>query len=118
MCGRPVHAGGVTGLKPHLRFRRDLSWPHRLPRPDGRVAHRHGRNVHVDTWVPNFGIQEYSGYTDATYDVFPHAWSYERGYMQPNETPGHGTDIDEELSPRNTPTNPPTCRSPGWRTAP
>ncbi len=33
-----------------------------------------GANVHVDRWVPNFGIQEYSGYTQATHEMFPHAW--------------------------------------------
>jgi mannonate dehydratase len=30
--------------------------------------------------------------------VFPCAWSYERGYLQPGEAPGHGVDIDESIA--------------------
>ena len=48
--------------------------------------------------ISNFGIQEFTGYTKETYDVFKCDWRYERGYLYPNETPGHGTDIDEDLA--------------------
>jgi len=35
-----------------------------------------GANLHVDLWVPNFGIQEYSGYNEATHETFPRWWQY------------------------------------------
>ncbi len=60
-----------------------------------------GANIHVDTAIPNFGIQEFAGYTELMLDVFPCAWRYERGYLQPGETPGHGVDIDEELAAKH-----------------
>ena len=57
-----------------------------------------GCNIHVDVAINNFGIQEFSGYTKDTHDVFKCAWSYDRGYLQPGEAPGHGVDIDEALA--------------------
>jgi mannonate dehydratase len=40
--------------------------------------------------VPNFGIQEYMRHSEETDEVFPHAYSFEDGYMDPGEAPGHG----------------------------
>jgi mannonate dehydratase len=57
-----------------------------------------GANLHLDLWAPNFGIQEYSGYTDATHEVFPHSWTYDAGQLHPGDAPGHGVEIDERLA--------------------
>lgn len=57
-----------------------------------------GAALHFDTWVPNFGIQEYMRHTPETDAVFPHAYSFADGQMLPGETPGHGVDIDEALA--------------------
>ena len=57
-----------------------------------------GAALHFDSWVPNFGIQEYMRHTPETDAVFPHAYSFEAGLMTPGETPGHGVDIDETLA--------------------
>ena len=57
-----------------------------------------GAALHFDTWVPNFGIQEYMLHTEETDAVFPHAYWFEDGYLHSGETPGHGVDIDEELA--------------------
>lgn len=57
-----------------------------------------GAALHFDLWVPNFGIQEYMRHTEETDAVFPHAYSFEDGFLHPGETPGHGVDIDEELA--------------------
>ena len=57
-----------------------------------------GCNIHVDVAIPNFGIQEFASYTEAMFDVFKCAWSYDRGYLQPGEVPGHGVDFDEGLA--------------------
>jgi mannonate dehydratase len=51
--------------------------------------------LHFDTWVPNFGIQEYMRHTATTDAVFPHAWRFDAGLLHPGEAPGHGGDIDE-----------------------
>jgi mannonate dehydratase len=55
-----------------------------------------GAALHFDLWVPNFGIQEYMRHTDETDAVFPHAYSFDDGFLYPGDVPGHGVDIDEE----------------------
>lgn len=57
-----------------------------------------GAALHFDLSVPNFGVQEYMRHTDETDAVFPHAYTFENGYMHPGDTPGHGVDIDEALA--------------------
>jgi len=59
-----------------------------------------GAAVHFDTWVPNFGIQEYMRHTPETDAVFPHDYRFEAGSMLCGEGPGHGVDLDEELAAR------------------
>ncbi|WP_269514540.1 D-mannonate dehydratase ManD [Brevundimonas subvibrioides] len=54
-----------------------------------------GAALHFDAWVPNFGIQEYMRHTPETDAVFPHDYTFEKGFLYPGETPGHGVDIDE-----------------------
>lgn len=57
-----------------------------------------GTAVHFDTWVPNFGIQEYMRHTAETDAVFPHDYTFHDGHLHVGETPGHGVDIDEKLA--------------------
>jgi len=59
-----------------------------------------GTALHFDTWVPNFGIQEYMRHTAETDAVFPHDYHFEQGFLYCGETPGHGVDIDEKLAAR------------------
>jgi mannonate dehydratase len=56
--------------------------------------------LHVDLAVPNFGIQEYMRHSEATDEVFPHAYHYKEGHLHPGEEPGLGVDVDEELAAR------------------
>ncbi|MHA6317677.1 D-mannonate dehydratase ManD [Altererythrobacter sp. CAU 1778] len=57
-----------------------------------------GAALHFDTWVPNFGIQEYMRHSEETDAVFPHDYRFEDGFLHCGETPGHGVDIDESLA--------------------
>jgi mannonate dehydratase len=57
-----------------------------------------GAALHFDIWVPNFGIQEYMRHTAETDEVFPHAYTFENGYLYPGDAPGHGVEIDEALA--------------------
>ena len=96
-----VHAGGVTGLKKIFDFAAIYHVKSACHGPQDVSPIAMGCNIHVDTAIPNFGIQEFSGYTELMHEVFPCAWSYSRGYLQPGETPGHGVDIDEELAAKH-----------------
>jgi mannonate dehydratase len=42
-----------------------------------------GAALHFDSWVPNFGIQEYMRHTEETDAVFPHAYRFDAGYLRP-----------------------------------
>jgi mannonate dehydratase len=54
--------------------------------------------LHFDLSVHNFGLQEYMHHAPETDAVFPHAYSFEAGMMDPGEAPGLGVDIDEALA--------------------
>jgi mannonate dehydratase len=93
-----VHAGGIT----HLR----------------RIAHLaelyhvrtgcHGATdlspvcmaaaLHFDISVHNFGIQEYMRHSEDTDRVFPHAYKFADGSLDPGDAPGLGVEIDEALA--------------------
>ena len=57
-----------------------------------------GAALHFDSWVPNFGIQEYMRHSEATDAVFPHAYAFNDGYLHPGDATGHGVEIDEALA--------------------
>ncbi|MDE2303146.1 MAG: D-galactonate dehydratase family protein [Sphingomonadales bacterium] len=59
-----------------------------------------GCALHFDSWVPNFGIQEYMRHSEASDEVFPHDYRFEDGHLICGETPGHGVEIDEKLAAR------------------
>lgn len=93
-----VHAGGVTGLRRMFDFASVYHIRTACHGPMDVSPVAMGANVHIDLWVPNFGIQEFSGYTPLMHEVFPHAWRQDGGYLHPGEAPGHGVDIDEDLA--------------------
>jgi mannonate dehydratase len=96
-----VHAGGVT----HLRRIADFAALYHVRTGFHGAMDMSpvclGACLHLDLALPNFGIQEYSGYTEETLAVFPRAWSLRDGTLHPGETPGHGVDIDEDLARRH-----------------
>jgi mannonate dehydratase len=60
----------------------------------------HAANMHLDLWAPNFGVQEWCRFNDLCYDIFPGLPEVRGGYMYPNDQPGLGIDINEELAAR------------------
>ena len=93
-----VHAGGIT----HLRRIADYAAVHHVRTGCHGATDLSpvcmGAALHFDLWVPNFGVQEYMRHTEETDAVFPHAYTFDRGYMYPGDVPGHGVDIDEKLA--------------------
>jgi L-alanine-DL-glutamate epimerase-like enolase superfamily enzyme len=75
--------------------------PNLIGRDAGRIEDTcMGAALHFDTWVPNFGIQEYMLHTDETDAVFPHDYAFRDGRLYCGETPGHGVTIDEQMAAR------------------
>ena len=93
-----VHAGGVT----HLRKIANLGELHQVRTGSHGASDLSpvtmGAALHFDLSVHNFGIQEYMPHTPETDRVFPHAYSFQDGFMHPGEKPGIGVDIDEKLA--------------------
>jgi mannonate dehydratase len=93
-----VHAGGIT----HLRRIATLADMHHVRTGCHGATDLSpvcmGAALNFDLWVPNFGVQEYMLHTEQTNEVFPHAYSFDKGYMHPGDKPGHGVDLDEKLA--------------------
>jgi mannonate dehydratase len=93
-----VHAGGITHLKKvadfadvyHVRTgchgATDLS-------PVTMAA-----ALHFGLAVHNFGIQEHMPHSAETDEVFPHHYTFNKGYMHPGDAPGLGVDLNEDLA--------------------
>ncbi|GAB5456980.1 MAG: D-galactonate dehydratase family protein [Henriciella sp.] len=107
-----VHAGGIT----HLRRIADLAALYQVRTGSHGATDLSpicmGAALHFDTWVPNFGIQEYMRHTPETNDVFPHDYRFESGHLICGETPGHGVVLDERLAAKYPyePKQLPVCR--------
>jgi mannonate dehydratase len=55
----------------------------------------HAANIHLDLSSWNFGIQEWSGWSEKSLEVFPGCPELRGGYVYANDKPGLGIDIDE-----------------------
>ena len=93
-----VHAGGITHLKQIASLAALYQVRTGCHGATDLSPASMGAALHFDLWVPNFGIQEYMRHTPETDDVFPHAYTFNDGYLHPGETPGIGVDIDEKLA--------------------
>ena len=93
-----VHGGGIT----HVRRIADFAALHQVRTGFHGATDLSpvcmGAALHFDTWVPNFGIQEYMFHSDQTNEVFPHDYVFRDGRLHVGDTPGHGVDIDEALA--------------------
>ncbi len=93
-----VHAGGIT----HMRRIAHLAELHHVKTGFHGATDLSpialGAALHFDTWVSNFGIQEYMRHTPETDEVFPHDYHFEDGLLIVGDTPGHGVDINEVLA--------------------
>jgi mannonate dehydratase len=93
-----VHGGGISHLKKIAAFAEihhvqtgchgatDLS-------PVAMAA-----ALHFGISVSNFGIQEHMPHAPETDQVFPHAYTFEDGYLYPGDAPGLGVDYDEQAA--------------------
>lgn len=95
-----VHAGGIT----HLRRLADFAALHQVRTGFHGATDLSpvclGCALHFDTWVPNFGIQEYMPHSDETREVFPADYVFRDGRLHCGESPGHGVGFDEALAAR------------------
>jgi len=93
-----VHAGGIT----HVRRLADFASLYQVRTGFHGATDLSpvcmGAALHFDTWVPNFGIQEWMHHASQSDEVFPHDYHFRDGRLHCGESPGHGVGIDEELA--------------------
>jgi mannonate dehydratase len=93
-----VHGGGIT----HIRRLADFAALYQVRTGFHGATDLSpvcmGAALHFDTWVPNFGIQEYMFHSDQANEVFPHDYTFRDGRLHCGESPGHGVGIDEKLA--------------------
>lgn len=58
----------------------------------------HAANVALDLACYNFGVQEWSGFSDRLQEIFHGCPTFKDGYAYANEAPGWGIEIDEKLA--------------------
>jgi mannonate dehydratase len=58
----------------------------------------HAANLALDLACYNFGVQEYSAFSDRTREVFSGCPTMKDGYLWANENPGWGIEVDEKLA--------------------
>ena len=93
-----VHAGGITHLKRIADFASLSQVRTGCHGATDLSPVCMGASLHLNTALPNFGIQEYMRHTEETDEVFPHAYFFKHGALHPGESIGHGVDLDEKLA--------------------
>lgn len=93
-----AHAGGIT----HMRRIADFASMYQVRTgshgPSDLSPICMAAALHFDLWVPNFGVQEYMGYSEQMMEVFSPNWTYNDGLMHPSNKPGLGIEFDEKLA--------------------
>jgi mannonate dehydratase len=92
------HIGGITNARKVAALAEAFQVKTAWHGPADIGTPTHAANVHVDISIPNFGVQEMVFFPEATQEVMPGAPEFKDGYMMVRETPGLGTDVNEELA--------------------
>lgn len=95
-----VHSGGLTHLKKIASMAEVYHVKTGCHGPTDVSPISMAAALHFDIAVNNFGVQEYMRHTEKTDEVFPHAYSFNKGYLYPGDMPGLGVDFDEKLAAR------------------
>lgn len=99
-----VHVSNIGGITPAVKLARlceafgvRTAWHG----PGDVSPVGHAANVHLDVACPNFGVQEWHNIISPRLEeVFSGIPQVVNGYIYPNERPGLGVDIDEQLAAR------------------
>ncbi len=98
-----VHISQIGGLTPARKLAALAEWfgvrtAWHGPGDTSPVGHL--ANIALDVSCYNFGIQEGRTWPDSVQEVFQGCPRLENGFFFPNEAPGWGMEIDEELAAR------------------
>lgn len=112
-----THFGGVSPLRKLFDYAAQHNIKSAIHGPEDISPVGMAAAIHLDLAIHNFGIQEYSGYTDRTHEVFQHAFTFTDGHLHPGEAPVSASTSTRRWQPA-TPTSAPTSPSTASPTAP
>lgn len=93
---KPLHVGGLTEARKIMI----MAEPYNVrsafhgAADIGPVAQ--SASVSLQSVIPNFGVQEWTKFPEAAYDVVSGICEMKNGFVHANERPGLGVDVDEE----------------------
>lgn len=89
------HIGGITEARKIAALAELFSVQTAWHGPPDIAPITHAANVHLDTAIPNFGVQELTFFPEVTQEVIPGGPRFNDGRLFVSDTPGLGTDVDE-----------------------
>jgi mannonate dehydratase len=92
------HIGGITAARKVAALAEAFQVKTAWHGPADIGPPTHAANVHVDVSIPNFGVQEMVFFPEVTREVIPGGPTFKDGYMDVDDTPGLGTDVNEEAA--------------------
>ncbi|WP_430781464.1 D-mannonate dehydratase ManD [Actinoplanes sp. G11-F43] len=93
-----THFGGVSPMRKLFDYAAQRQIKSAIHGPEDISPVGMAAAIHLDLAIHNFGIQEYSGYTERTHQVFRHAFTFTDGHLHPGDAPGIGVELDEEMA--------------------
>jgi mannonate dehydratase len=92
------HIGGITAARKVAALAEAFQVKTAWHGPADIGPPTHAANVHVDVSIPNFGVQEMVFFPEVTREVIPGGPTFQDGYMNVDDAPGLGTDVNEEAA--------------------
>jgi mannonate dehydratase len=92
------HIGGITAARKVAALAEAFQVKSAWHGPADIGPPTHAANVHVDISIPNFGVQEMVFFPEVTREVIPGGPTFKDGYMDVDDTPGLGTDVNEDAA--------------------
>lgn len=92
------HIGGITAARKVATLAELFQVRTAWHGPGDIAPPTHAANVHVDISIPNFGIQEMVFFPEVAREVIPGGPEFKDGYMNVGDSPGLGTDVNEEAA--------------------
>ncbi len=93
---KPLHVGGLTEARKILTLAEPFNVRSAFHGASDVGPIAQSASVALQSVIPNFGVQEWTRYPEAAYEVVTNVCELRDGALYPNESPGFGMDIDEE----------------------
>lgn len=96
-----MHLSAIGGMTPALRAAQhaamhDVRTAWHCPKDIAPIGV--AMNLHLDVAMPNFGIQEFSAFTDPERAIFTGLPELREGFLYPVDRPGWGIDVNEDAA--------------------